>query len=150
LVVGLFIRFYSYIIERFYPAHLDSWGEIDMFVCLLIGVFFQPLMKAAWNRYTKTKYFEKADSMKEISFAIDSINDSVLTIDGEKFDISIESFVMGQMGYYFKQDSNGGFHLCYSVPMTIPTLTGTFRKKSDGSKYTVVSRDLVNGEPKLK
>lgn len=143
IAVLIGIRFYAELIAKYYPSHVTQWGKMDMLICLLMGIFFQPLMKLIWNKINKNKYFEKADVLKDIYFKCESTEDIVVSIDGEQYGVSCQELAQDQLGFYLKEDINNTCNLCTRVPQTIPTLTAVMSRHSNGVKYTLVSKDFV-------
>lgn len=143
LLVILGIRFYTEVITKFYPEHVKNWGQNDMFVCLLMGVLFQPITHKLYYWINKKQFLEKSSKTKKIYFVIKSISDLVVSIDGEEFNLRAELFVTGHTGYFFEDNGAGGYWLCTEVPETIPTLTGKF-KDTNGAVYTLVSKNFVS------
>src|SRR5690606_10100822 len=98
------MRFYPDVVMRFYPEHINSWGVLDMFICFLLGLFFDVIVTFFYNKITKKRYEILAGTTKIVGLEVTSADDKVEKINGIDYgSVSVRDLSRSDSSFWLKE-----------------------------------------------
>ena len=86
-------------------------------------------------------------SVKNISFQIGNVEDTVISIGTDTPDCTVQELVdNAASGYFLVENENGQTDLCKEVADTTPDIEANLTEYSTGNPYKIMSYDFVPHE----